>query len=115
MTGATSQCISCRANTSFASRRFPHRTRCRRTSSTARSTLRQGPNPSTVDPFEIVKAEPPLRGRVVDESDQPVAGAIVRGVWEQWLANFYGVNESLAITDSSGSFQLERIPALWSR
>ncbi len=72
----------------------------------------QGPSANTVDPFEVIKAEPPLRGRVVDESGQPVAGASVDGGWEQWVANSYGAHESLATTDSSGDFQLERIPPL---
>jgi len=69
----------------------------------------QGASPNAVDPFEVIKAEPPLRGRVVDESGQPVAGASVDSVWEQWFSNFYGVYEALARSDSSGNFQLERI------
>jgi hypothetical protein len=71
-----------------------------------------GTKPNTVDPFEIIKAEPPLRGRVVDESGQPVSGATVSGFWEQWVSNSYGVHESIATTDSSGYFQLERLPPL---
>ncbi len=54
----------------------------------------QGSSPSTVDPFEVIKAEPPLRGRVVDEKNQPVAGASVHGVWESWVSNSYGVHEA---------------------
>ncbi|HKI18949.1 MAG TPA: carboxypeptidase-like regulatory domain-containing protein, partial [Isosphaeraceae bacterium] len=72
----------------------------------------QGASPNTVDPFEVVKAEPPLRGRVIDESGRPMAGASVEGNWEQWVSNLYGAYESLATTDSSGNFQLERIPPL---
>jgi hypothetical protein len=71
-----------------------------------------GEKPTTVDAAEFIKAEPPLRGSVVDESGQPVAGASVAGVWEVWLANYYGLYESLATTDSSGTFRLERIPPL---
>ncbi len=73
----------------------------------------QGANPSNpIDPFEVIKAEPPLRGRVVDETDQPVAGASVHGGWEQWMSNAYGVYEALATSDSSGNFQLERVAPL---
>jgi hypothetical protein len=72
----------------------------------------QGEKLTTVDAFELVKAEPPLCGRVVDESGQPVAGASVQGAWEVWMANFYGTYESLATSDSNGNFELGRIPPL---
>lgn len=71
-----------------------------------------GEKPTTVDPCEVIKAEPPLRGRVVDERGQAVAGASVTGVWEVSLANSYGIYDGLATSDSNGNFELERIPPL---
>jgi len=71
-----------------------------------------GASQNTVVPFEPVKSEPALRGRVVDESGQPVAGAAVHGASEQSVSNFFGVHESHATTDSNGNFELERIPPL---
>jgi hypothetical protein len=71
-----------------------------------------GGSPITVDPFELIKAEPPVRGKVIDESGRPVKGATVTAGWELWVSNFYGTYQALTRSDEAGEFQIERVPPL---
>jgi protocatechuate 3,4-dioxygenase beta subunit len=60
-----------------------------------------------VEPFEVNRAAPPLRGVALDESGRPVAGAAIRGTWEMTEEGRGGVYLSAAMADAQGHFALE--------
>ena len=62
-----------------------------------------------VEPIELIRAAPALRGVALDESGKPAAGASVRGAWQMTEEGRGGVYASGATADADGRFALEDI------
>ncbi len=69
-------------------------------------TLPDAPARIALEPREVLRAAPPLRGLVRDEAGQPVAGAAVRAEWRTATPRGGIAGSIMTATDKQGQFRL---------